>query len=234
MDELSYNGKNFSDFNTFFDGSKAFGSPEKDYELVEIMGRNGSLSIYNDRFKDILLPFPCFVRTNFLPSYRGLTQFLNSQHGYKRLETTKEPNHYRMALFQGIVEPQTTPFNHGGLFTINFLSKPQRYLKSGEEKVTITADTTINNPTLFPAYPLIRIFGSGTVTINNQVITISAHSLDYIDINCDLMDAYCGATNANQYVSFSDNEYITLQSGVNGIELDDVTSIEITPNWYEI
>ena len=60
MDELTYNGRQFSEFNTFFDGSKAFGTPEKDYELVEIMGRNGNLSIYNDRFKDITLPFPCF------------------------------------------------------------------------------------------------------------------------------------------------------------------------------
>ena len=154
MDELSYNGKNFSEFNTFFDGSKAFGSPEKDYELVEIMGRNGSLSIYNDRFKDILLPFPCFVRSSFLTHYRQLVEFLNSQHGYLRLETSKEPNHFRKALFQGIVEPQTTPFNHGGQFTINFLAKPQRFLKSGETPVSSQSQdeeyegnpVSINNP----------------------------------------------------------------------------------------
>ena len=154
MDELSYNGKNFSEFNTFFDGSKAFGSPEKDYELVEIMGRNGSLSIYNDRFKDILLPFPCFVRSAFLTHYRQLVEFLNSQHGYLRLETSKEPNHFRKALFQGIVEPQTTPFNHGGQFTINFLAKPQRFLKSGETPVSSQSQdedyegnpSVINNP----------------------------------------------------------------------------------------
>ena len=136
MDELTYNGKKFSEFDTFFDGSKAFGSPEKDYEIVEIMGRNGGLSIYNNRFKDIILPFPCFVRSAFLTHYRQLVEFLNSQHGYLRLETSKEPNHFRKALFQGIVDPQTTPFNHGGQFTINFLAKPQRFLKSGETPVS--------------------------------------------------------------------------------------------------
>ena len=136
MDELTYNGKKFSEFDTFFDGSKAFGSPEKDYEIVEIMGRNGGLSIYNNRFKDIVLPFPCFVRSAFLTHYRQLVEFLNSQHGYLRLETSKEPNHFRKALFQGIVDPQTTPFNHGGQFTINFLAKPQRFLKSGETPVS--------------------------------------------------------------------------------------------------
>ena len=168
MDELSYNGKNFSDFNTFFDGSKAFGSPEKDYELVEIMGRNGSLSIYNDRFKDILLPFPCFVRSAFLTHYRALTEFLNSQHGYLRLETSKEPNHYRMALFQGIVEPQTTPFNHGGQFTINFLAKPQRFLKSGETSTSVQSQSTT--------------YTTNPININNTGSAVSSMLVDITPI----------------------------------------------------
>lgn len=233
MDELTYNGKKFSEFDTFFDGSKAFGTPEKDYELVEVMGRNGSLSIYNDRFKDIQLPFPCFIRSNFVTRFRTLTGYLNSQQGYQKLETSKEPNHYRKALFQGIVEPQTTPFNHGGFFTINFLAKPQRFLKSGDTPVSADADDIIENPTLFETKPLIRCYGTGTVNINDQYITVSAHPYPYIDIDCELMDAKYGLNNANQYVSFSTTDYITLKVGDNYI-VHDLTTVEITPRWYEI
>lgn len=226
---MRFNGKDFADFGVFVDESKAFGSPEKDYELVEIMGRNGNLSIYNDRFKDITLPFPCFIRTGFIEKYRSLLAYLNSQTGYQRLETDKEPNHFRKALFQGIVDPQTTAFNHGGFFTVNLLAHPQRYLKSGEIPVSASE---LWNPTLFPSQPLIRCYGNGSLMINNQTITVASNPYDYVDIDCDIMDAFYGSNNANSYVSFN-TDSVVLKSGTNGIT-HDMTKVEITPRWYEI
>ena len=226
---MRFNGKDFADFGVHVDESKAFGSPEKDYELVEIMGRNGILSIYNDRFKDITLPFPCFIRTGFIEKYRSLLAYLNSQTGYQRLETDKEPNHFRKALFQGIVDPQTTAFNHGGFFTVNLLAHPQRFLKSGEIPVSASE---LWNPTYFDSHPLIRCYGNGSLTINSQTITVASNPYDYVDIDCDIMDAFCGANNANQYVSF-DTDSVVLKSGTNGIT-HNMTKVEITPRWYEI
>ena len=226
---MRFNGKDFADFGVHVDESKAFGSPEKDYELVEIMGRNGNLSIYNDRFKDITLPFPCFIRTGFIEKYRSLLAYLNSQTGYQRLETDKEPNHFRKALFQGIVDPQTTAFNHGGFFTVNFLAHPQRFLKSGEIPVSASE---LWNPTYFDSHPLIRCYGNGSLMINSQTITVASNPYEYVDIDCDIMDAFCGANNANQYVSF-DTDSVVLRSGTNSIT-HDMTKVEITPRWYEI
>lgn len=226
---MRFNGKDFADFGVHVDESKAFGSPEKDYELVEIMGRNGNLSIYNDRFKDITLPFPCFIRTGFIEKYRLLLAYLNSQTGYQRLETDKEPNHFRKALFQGIVDPQTTAFNHGGFFTVNLLAHPQRFLKSGEIPVSATE---LWNPTYFDSHPLIRCYGNGSLTINSQTITVASNPYEYVDIDCDIMDAFCGANNANSYVSF-DTDSVVLRSGTNGIT-HNMTKVEITPRWYEI
>lgn len=233
MDELTYNGRQFSEFDTFFDGSKAFGTPEKDYELVEIMGRNGSLSIYNDRFKDINLPFPCFIRSSFITHFRDLTEFLNSQEGYLRLETSKEPNHYRMALFQGIVEPQTTAFNHGGMFTINFLAHPERWLKSGENWTNYTTNGTITNPTLFNSKPIIRIYGAGEVGIGSETLTLTQAGTNYVDVDCDSMNAYEGSTSFNRYLQLTD--FPVLHPGSNGITLGTgVTKVSILPRWYEI
>lgn len=226
---MRFNGKDFADFGVHVDESKAFGSPEKDYELVEIMGRNGNLSIYNDRFKDITLPFPCFIRTGFIEKYRSLLAYLNSQTGYQRLETDKEPNHFRKALFQGIVDPQTTAFNHGGFFTVNLLAHPQRFLKVGEIPVSATE---LWNPTYFDSHPLIRCYGNGSLTINSQTITVASNPYDYVDIDCDIMDAFCGANNANQYVSFN-TDSVVLKSGTNGFT-HNMTKVEITPRWYEI
>lgn len=226
---MRFNGKDFADFGVHVDESKAFGSPEKDYELVEIMGRNGNLSIYNDRFKDITLPFPCFIRTGFIEKYRSLLAYLNSQTGYQRLETDKEPNHFRKALFQGIVDPQTTAFNHGGFFTVNLLAHPQRFLKSGEIPVSASE---LWNPTYFDSHPLIRCYGNGSLTINSQTITVASNPYEYVDIDCDIMDAFYGSNNANQYVSF-DTDSVVLRSGTNSIT-HDMTNVLITPRWYEI
>ena len=139
---MRYNGRDFSDFGVHVDESKAFGSPEKDYELIEVVGRNGNLSIYNDRFKDIVLSFPCFIRSGFIEKYRNLLAYLNSLNGYQRLETEKEPNHFRKALFTGSVDVQTTPWNQGGFFTINFSALPQRFLKSGENWTTVSSSSS--------------------------------------------------------------------------------------------
>lgn len=228
-DVLTYAGKSFSDFFTVFDGSKAFGSPEKDYDVVSIVGRSGDLSYYNGRFKDITLPFPCFIRYNFLENFRNLTEYLNTIEGYQRLETSKEPNHFRKALFQGIVDPQTTAFNHGGFFTVNMLAHPQRFLKSGEIPVSASE---LWNPTYFDSHPLIRCYGNGSLTINSQTITVASNPYDYVDIDCDIMDAFCGANNANSYVSFN-TDSVVLKSGTNGIT-HNMTNVLITPRWYEI
>lgn len=229
---MIYNGRDFSEFGVHVDESKAFGSPEKDYELIEVVGRNGNLSIYNDRFKDIVLSFPCFIRSGFIEKYRNLLAYLNSLNGYQRLETEKEPNHFRKALFTGSVEVQTTPWNQGGFFTINFTCLPQRFLKSGETSVEVT--TTLENPTLFPSKPIIRVHGNGTLNINDIYITVASSPYEYVDIDCELMDCYYGSNNANQYVSFSTTDFVTLQSGTNSFVIDGFTSVEVTPRWYEV
>lgn len=232
MDTLVYNGKAFAEFNTFFDGSKAFNTGEKDYEFYEILGRNGSLSSFNNRYKDVNLTFPCFIRHNFIQNYRSLEAFLNSTEGYLRLETSKEPNHYRKALFQGIVDPTTTPFNHGGLFTIEFKCHPQRWLKSGENWVSFNADGSIFNPTLQTSRPIIRIYGTGSVMIGSQTITVTTAGTNYIDLDCETMDAYEGSYNRNSNIQ-TGFEQIGLHAGNNGITLDGVT-VKIMPRWFEI
>lgn len=233
-DVLTYNGKPFSDFQTFFDGSKAFGSPEKDYEVIEVLGRNGGLAIFNDRYKDIDLPFPCFIRTNFIQHYRDLTAYLSAQDGYLRLETSKEPNHYRMALYKGIVEPTTGSWNQYGTFTITFTCHPERWLKSGENWKEYTADDTIYNPTLQNAKPIIRVYGYGSFEIGSETLTLSEAGTNYIDIDCDIMNAYEGSTNKNSILTVTG--FPVLEPGNTGIVFTDntITKIEIQPRWYEI
>lgn len=97
---------------------------------------------------------------------------------------------------------------------------------------TFTAGGSISNPTDMPAKPLIRVYGSGAITVNGTEIEIATHSYEYIDIDCDLQEAFYGAANANMYISL--DEFPTFRSGVNIIVLDGVTRVEITPRWWRL
>lgn len=124
--------------------------------------------------------------------------------------------------------------NRGGKFTLEFDCKPQRFLKSGEEPIELTTGGAILNRTEFPSKPMLRVYGSaaGTVGIGGQTITISTINA-YVDIDCEIMDAYKGSTNCNGNVSFTDD--IVLAPGETTISMTGgITKVEITPRWYII
>ena len=233
MNQITYNGTQFSTFGAYYDGSLSFINPEKDYELVEVLGRDGALAIYNDRFRTVEISIPCYIKNNFISNYRSLMSFLNSQRGYQRLELTQEPNHYRKALLMALTEPDTGQAERDGQFTIVFTCMPQRWLKSGENWTPFTSNGTITNPTLFDAKPIIRIYGSGQVGVGSETIILTHAGTNYVDVDCETMDAYEGSTSYNEYLQVTD--FPVLHSGSNGITLGTgVTRVEIQPRWYEI
>lgn len=121
---------------------------------------------------------------------------------------------------------QLTPQQISLLTGINYISS------SDEVTGVISEPSLLENPTLFESKPLIRVYGNGTLVINHQYITVAEHPYEYIDIDCDMMDCYYDGNNANQYVSFSTNDYVVLKSGANYIAYSG--RCEITPRWYEV
>lgn len=91
----------------------------------------------------------------------------------------------------------------------------------------------MENPTKFPAKPLIRVNGVGTVTINNITITVSTVD-SYVDIDCEIMDCYEGGTNRNKDVTFSTYDFPELMPGANPVSFTGVTSVEIKPRWWRV
>lgn len=230
---ITYKGETFLSKGVHVDESLTFGEPERDFEYVDVLGRSGSLALDNNRYFDIEMQIPCYIHENFPTTYRALASFLNASGGWNELETDVEPNHFRMALYTGITEPTPTQNTIGGLFTVNFRVHPQRYLKTGQTAVTFTADGSIINPTRFSSKPLLRVYGQGEIGVGTETLTLSQAGTDHVDIDCDIMDAFEGSTNMNQYLTVTD--FPVLQPGTNGITLGaGITKLEIIPRWYEI
>lgn len=231
---IIYDGLNLEMFGVYFDGSKEFNRPAKEMERVSIPGRSGDLFIPRNRWVNLPLAFSCFINDNFHENYTMLSEFLNSRKGYKVLETSWQPEIYRMAAFVSTLNPGMNQLNRRGKFSIEFDCKPQRFLKSGTVMQEITSGTSITNPTAFASQPLIRIYGNGTLTIGTQTVTVTGNSNAYVDVDSEIMDCFYGTTNLNSKVALSGHEFPVLEPGSNAISFTGITKVEITPRWYMI
>lgn len=229
---LTIDGRSTEDFNTWISGGGTFDSPERDVELVSVPGRNGDLVIDNGRFNNIEVEYDCFISKDFADNIHALRSYLGSLTGYKKLEDTYHPEVYRLALFTSGVKVKPTTRNLAGEFTLTFNCKPQRFLKRGERAITFTTNGAIKNPTLHDALPLIRAYGTGTLTIGGITITITSAN-GYTDIDCELQEAFKGSTNCNGNITLDDGEFPKLVSGSNNVNMT-VSRLDIIPRWWTI
>lgn len=221
-------------FGVYISGQGTFSAPRREYNMVQIPGRNGDLVGNERRFENLELTYPAFIYANFDANIRDFRNFMLSLVGYHRLIDSYHPDEYRMVVYEGEFEPDVQKKNDAGAFDIVFNCKPQRFLLSGETVTTLTADGTITNPTLFNSQPLLRVYGEGELGINGDTITITEAD-GYTDIDCEMMDCYKGLENRNHYVEFTSYNFPVFTPGVNNISLGDgITQVDITPRWWRI
>lgn len=229
---ITYNGTDLRDYGVYISGTYVFNAPARSYEPIAIPGRNGSILGSEKRLDDIELRYPAFIYNNFDSNVASLRAFLLSSIGYKRLVDTYHPNEFRLGYFPGAFEATPTSKLDAGQFDLTFICKPQRYLISGETTTMFSASGTLTNPTLFEAKPLLRVYGTGSITVNGVTITISEADT-YTDIDCEIMEAYKGSANKNYAVSLNSVYFPVLSPGSNTITLDGVTA-DITPRWWTL
>ena len=231
---LTFAGKNCRDFGVIISGAKSFGTAERDVEQISIPGRDGDLFYDNGRFKNVTIAYDAYISRNFIENYNGFNAWLLSHGGYCRLEDSYQPEIFRMARFTAGL--QSEPVIRLGVvaFSIVFNCKPQKFLKSGEAPMALTAAGKVYNPTRFPAKPLVRCYGSGgTVTINGTPVTVTGCSA-YADIDCELMEVYEGATSRNGTTTLVNGAFPELDPGENAVSFTGWNRVEIIPRWWTI
>lgn len=211
---------------------KVLTPPEVHTEYIEIPGREpldlsqlgGAYPLYNNRELTVEFEHPG-------PDFQAARALVFEKlHGRKmQIRFLDDPNwYYTGRLF--VAYEVTGSTLH---FTITITAEPFKRMVS-ETVTTLNAAGTITNPTDFPAYPLIRVYGSGagTVTVNNKTVTISTIST-YIDIDSEVMDCYKGTANLNNQVSLA--SFPVLNPGSNGMSFSGaITKLEITGRWRSL
>ena len=234
MGVIIFNNKSSADCRIQVAHPPGYAYPERDYTITHIPGRNGDIIQDNGCYKNVERTYEVSfdaLNEDFATYANAVSAWLHSTTGYARLEDSYEPNYYRMATYQesNIFE---NLYNQAGTATIVFECKPQRFLKTGDNIITIQNSLTIMNPTGFEAYPLFKVTGtSGVLTVNGNSITFSSID-DFVMLDCELQDAYKENINKNSTIS---GTFPVLKPGSNTIRwTGGISSVTMKPRWWTI
>lgn len=204
MGNLIFNGRSCRDFGLEVETYPNRRRPELDCEATHVAGRNGDLLFSRRAFANVEQEYQVSVwdgKTAFAKLLDPVSDWLYGNGDYARLEDSYDPEHYRLAYYAGETEFENL-LNEAGRGTLSFTCKPQRYLKSGERPLTFTASGgAVKNPTPYPALPLLRVYGSAgaVLSVAGQAVRFVSwgNAGTYIDLDCELMDAFTGTVNQN-------------------------------------
>lgn len=237
MRQLIIDGTNLlTEYGVWINGDNVLAGAEADIETVKIPGRSGDLVYSNKRFNNFSLTYQAAIPRRFMESFNALRAFLYSDIGYRQIEDSYFPEMFRSGRISGTIDPSNILWsNDAGLFSITFDCKPQHYYKAGQTASVFTANGSITNPTLFDALPLIRVYGAGSFTLNNTPVTVAAHNYAYMDIDCEIMDAFNGDANLNSFVTVSGDQFPKLRPGTNALTKGSgISKIEIKPRYWTL
>ena len=238
MGSVIFNGISSRELHIQVEHPPEYEYPERDYTITHVPGRNGDVVFDNGSYKNVGRTYQIAIGeedADYAVLANKISEWLHSANGYARLEDSYEPDYYRMAMYyEGL--PIENILNQAGRATIKFDCKPQRFLKYGEQSIEIQNGANLHNPTRFAAKPLIRVYGTGgaqtMLTVGDRVVTLTSIT-DYVDLDCDLENAFKGSTNCNGNITA---EYFpVLASGDNAIVwAGNITKVEITPRWWTL
>lgn len=238
MGEVIFNGQSSRSFCLEVETFPEYKAPKRTYSKIHVPGRNGDLIVDGGCWENVPRTYLFAIGSYDIPYYmfiNKLSNWLHSSTTYARLEDSYEPDYYRMAVFLE-ESTMTNIYNHGSEISVDFDCKPERFLKIGDEPITITTTpTTIKNPTGYRALPIITVYGSGTGTLVVGNCTVTFTSINSkTTLDSTIQDAYNGLNNMNPYIKVP-NGFPTLDPGLISIGYSGgITKVEVIPKWFTL
>ena len=203
-------------------------------EAQTIPGRNGDLIWDTGGFENRRGEASCFcLQKDVEKAISSAGRFLMGKKGYRRLETSDDPDHYWLARVEN--SPQIAMrLRTLAPFDIKFDCKPQRFVKAGEDAIVFTKNGSLFNQYAQIALPLITLYGQGQgrLTIGDCVVNVNALN-GYMYLDSDTQNAY--NTNGNQNMNINAPVFPVLGSGEIPIAFSGgIERVEIVPRWWEV
>lgn len=199
-----------------------------------IPGRNGDLILETGSYENRGASASCFcLQKDVEKAVSSAGRFLMGKKGYRRLETSDDPDHYWMAMVEN--SPQIAMrLRTLAPFEIDFDCKPQRFVKAGENAVVFTSNGSLFNQYGQIALPFITLYGQGAGQLAIGDCVVEVMVLDgtlYLDSNTQ--NAY--NDNGNQNLNINAPVFPVLGDGEIPIAFSGgITRVEIIPRWWEL
>lgn len=231
---FTFNGKSSKDFDIIVEKLPSLDRPQRQYDVYHVPGRNGDVVEQYNAYNDITITYEVWFANNDIDSMnaqmlaRQISAWLFTSTGYCRLEDDFEPDIYRLGYFVGdlSIENLLTAY---GRAKISFVCRPERYFKPND---WLENPTFIYNHNMFEAKPLIKIEGSGDVSLSIQGQTVQINNLvDYVYLDCDKQDCYRQLSENRNNLMVGD--FPILKVGENNITTT-ATKISIQPNFWTL
>ena len=235
---IVFGGEASADYGMVVSEAPTFEKPTRKNTVYQVPGRNGAIVFQQDAWNDVTRKYKVWIaedeNEDLATKANAVLGWLYSKTGYQRLEDNFEPDVFRLAYYNGgqSVSNELTQY---GETTLTFTCRPERFYKIGEDAISVTNGDKINNFTRYTSKPLIHIevASATTITVTANGKTISAAVTDYINIDCETMNAY-RLTSENKNGDIS-GDFPTLAPGTNTIGITGtLTSCTITPRFFTI
>ncbi|MGT2800835.1 hypothetical protein [Streptococcus marmotae] len=216
----------------------SFESPERDVELIEIAGSDGAKIHDNKRLRmaNYSLPFSLYATQKSVDEVMEQLNgwLLSGRAEWSDFEKSWDSDYLYKATFYESFSIEGS-LRARKKCILNFKLHPIKYLKSGMDKIVVTNGMTLKNPLARPSKPLIKLIGTGdvTLTVGTSILRLKGVS-GHIIIDCATESASY-ENKEPQYDKVYSYPFPVLQSGLNVISWDNQAfRVEITPRWEAV
>ena len=203
-------------------------------EAQTIPGRNGDLIWETGSYENRGASASCFcLQKDVEKAISSAGRFLMGKKGYRRLETSNDPDHYWMARVEN--SPKIAMrLRTLAPFEIGFDCKPQRFVKAGENAIVFQQNGSLFNQYGQIALPFITLYGQGAGRLAIGDCAVEVKTLEgtlYLD--SDTQNAY--NDNGNQNLNINAPVFPVLGGGEIPIAFSGgIERVEIIPRWWEL
>ncbi|WP_416037474.1 distal tail protein Dit [Lactococcus formosensis] len=241
---FQFRGRKSTELNMRLLNEMEFVIPETSIELQEIAGRNSSMIIDKNNFKDIEKRFP--VRLYLEEGYtipeqlREITAWLYSQRTYTPLVFSEYGNYYYKALAYGSISAKDKKREWLDI-DISFKCQPFMYRLDGNEEIQVITGQSLYNPEAYTSQPLLKFNKTSASSDSNFYIAgkqfriAKEAGVGEITIDSERGIAYkAGNQNISSLVLLNSGQYTPPQllPGENTFTFSgDINNFRVVPRW---
>jgi len=215
------------------DGGLTFTAPARDIELVEVQGRDGDILIDNGRYRSVNHAIPCRLvlpqGENLEMATTRIHDWLSTDTNYHDFVWSGDPDFTYKALVYEEYETQRVLHRYGRT-VLKFRFHPIKYLTSSLEERPISNEEIIYNPYQIAAKPLIKLIGTGDMSIHIGDQKLDLRSVDRgINIDSETQTVTSFDGQRTEFDKMFSYPFPVLQRGDNSITFgENVEAMHVT------